>query len=81
MNMTKQEIFDVIVKHSRQVIPELEAHAFRLDDALEALGANSMDRAEIAMLTLEELNLNLPRIALHKANNLRQLVDTFYENL
>ena len=58
--MTVQDIFEVIVRHTREVIPTLETHAFQPGDSLRALGANSIDRADIIMMTLESLSLNIP---------------------
>ncbi|MBW8688277.1 acyl carrier protein [Chitinophaga rhizophila] len=79
--MNKDTIFELIVKHTREVIPELEGHAFSRTDALKELGANSVDRAEIVQLTLEALSLDVPKIELFGAQNIDQLVDLFYEKL
>jgi polyketide biosynthesis acyl carrier protein len=79
--MTKEQIFEIVIKHSREILPELKDHPFQLDDRLESLGANSMDRAEITMLTMEALDIHVPRVEFHGANNLRALVDIFHAKL
>lgn len=73
--MNSQAIFDIIVRHTREIRPDLEHHAFRPDDALRDLGANSIDRAEIVMLTLETLSLQVPLVELAGAGNLGELAD------
>ena len=77
--MNKQEIFETIVGHVREVLPSLEAHAFQPDDSLKALGANSVDRADIIMMTLESLSLNIPLIAMAKAENIGDLARIMHE--
>lgn len=71
--MDKQAIFDTIVRHARDVLPALAGHAFRPDDALRDLGANSIDRSEIVMLTLESLSLQVPLVELAGASNIGEL--------
>ena len=50
------------------------------DNNFLEIGANSIDRAEIINLTLEDLELDVPRVGLAKANNINELVDAIYEN-
>ncbi|UXY16192.1 acyl carrier protein [Chitiniphilus purpureus] len=77
--MNKEEIFETIVRHVREVIPSLETHRFQPDDSLKALGANSVDRADIIMMTLESLSLNIPLIAMAKAENIGDLARIMHE--
>ncbi len=65
---------EVLYQHAREVLPELASHDFKGSDSLRALGANSIDRSEIIMLTLETLGLKVPMIDLAKAENLGELV-------
>lgn len=73
--MNKEQLFQLVVGHVKEVIPELNSHPFQYDDRLQDLGANSMDRAEIIMLTLDSLSLKIPRIELFGPKNLGELVD------
>ncbi len=73
--MNPQAIFDIIVRHTRDIRPDLTAHTFRFDDALRDLGANSIDRAEIVMLTLETLSLQVPLVELAGAGNVGELAE------
>ncbi|ACU62733.1 acyl carrier protein [Chitinophaga pinensis] len=77
--MNKQAIFELIVQHTKEIIPELETHAFVITDELKELGANSVDRAEIITLTIESLSLDIPLITFSGAQNIEDLVETFYE--
>lgn len=64
---------EVLYQHAREVLPELSRHEFRGSDSLKNLGANSIDRSEIVMMTLESLNLTVPLIELANAENLDEL--------
>jgi polyketide biosynthesis acyl carrier protein len=77
--MQTNDIVDIIVRHAREVIPRLETHAFQSTDSLKALGANSIDRADIIMMTLESLALNIPLIHMAKAENIGDLARIIHE--
>lgn len=72
-------IFELVTRHAREVVPELEAHAFQPTDRLADLGANSVDRAEIVMMTMEALGLRIPRVELFGARNIGELVEVIFE--
>ncbi|WDD36902.1 acyl carrier protein (plasmid) [Nostoc sp. UHCC 0926] len=77
--ITRDSIFNIIVQHTCEVIPELERHSIVETDRLADLGANSMDRADIVMMTLESLSLKIPLIELAKAKNIGEFTDLLYE--
>jgi len=79
--MNKDEIFQIIVSHTREVLPVLEGHDFKQTDSLKALGANSIDRADIIMLTLETLSLNIPMMVMAKAENMGQLAGIIHDKI
>jgi polyketide biosynthesis acyl carrier protein len=77
--MSKEAIFDIIVNHTREVLPALQEHRFQTNDSLRELGANSVDRADIIMMTLESLSLNIPLIDMARAQNIGELARIIYE--
>ena len=79
--MEKQQIFEIVVGHAREVLPSLETHEFKRDDALKDLGANSLDRSEISVMTLGTLGLRIPLVELATASNIGQLVDVLHAKL
>lgn len=80
-NMDKEDIFKLIVEHVCDVLPELENHDFQQTDSLKDLGANSLDRAEIVMMVMESLTLDIPRIELLGVNNLGELTTVIYNRI
>ncbi len=79
INMNRDDIFELVTRHICEVIPELEGHSFKQDDQLKELGANSIDRAEIVMMTMEALSLQIPRVELAEVTNIGELTDALYE--
>lgn len=79
--MTKAELLDLIGRHTREILPGLDEHQFVVSDRLADLGANSVDRAEIAMLVQESLNLSVPRVELFGPRNIGELADLFLQKL
>lgn len=77
--MNKEEIFKVITEHACEVLPSLEDHNFQQDDSLKDLGANSIDRSEIVMMTLESLSLNVPLVELARAASIGELASILHE--
>ena len=79
--MTRNDILDLIARHTREVVPGLDDHEFVPSDRLADLGANSVDRAEIAMLVQESLGLSVPRVELFGPKNIGELADLFLMKL
>jgi polyketide biosynthesis acyl carrier protein len=77
--MTTEDIFALIVRCTREVIPELESHAFAPADRLADLGANSIDRAEIITMVLDALSLRIRRTDVFGPNNIGELAALLHE--
>ena len=75
--MTKTKILELIARHTREILPGLDEHEFVASDRLVDLGANSIDRAEIAMLVQESLTLSVSRVELFGPKNIGELADLF----
>ncbi|GHC53207.1 acyl carrier protein [Streptomyces flavofungini] len=71
--MTKDKTFTLITEAVREILPELADRDLSESDTLDALGANSMDRAEIVMTVLEEMDLDIPLVETHGPQNLGEL--------
>ena len=71
--MSTDDILDIIIRHTKEVVPSLRNHNFSRTDALRDLGANSIDRSEIVMMTLESLSLDIPLVEVARAENIGEL--------
>lgn len=79
--MTQIDLLNLIGQHTREILPGLDAHHFTPSDRLVDLGANSVDRAEIAMLVQESLGLSVSRVELFGPKNIGELADLFLSKL
>jgi polyketide biosynthesis acyl carrier protein len=79
--MTKIKLLDLIAQQTKDILPGLEAHEFVASDRLVDLGANSVDRAEIAMLVQESLGLSVSRVELFGPKNIGELADLFLQKI
>jgi polyketide biosynthesis acyl carrier protein len=79
--VTKDEIGKIFMECFLEVLPELASKSITTEDSMRDLGANSVDRAEIIMLTLARLKLKIPMVNFAKARNIGELIDTFCHHL
>lgn len=71
--VNQEDILQLIIQHARDVLPSLEGRDLAPTDSLRELGANSMDRSEIVMMTLEAIDMDMPLADTIKASNIGEL--------
>jgi polyketide biosynthesis acyl carrier protein len=79
--MNKIKLLELIAQQTREILPGLDAHQFVASDRLVDLGANSVDRAEIAMLVQESLGLSVSRVELFGPKNIGELAELFLQKI
>lgn len=79
--MTKEEIFEVVKTKVLEVLNDVKGEDVTPDRSLSELGANSVDRVEVAMGAMEQLDLRIPRVQLYGVTNLAELVEVFHRHL
>jgi polyketide biosynthesis acyl carrier protein len=75
----KNQIIEQIRENLLDIIPELEGKTISNDEKLSDIGANSIDRAELIALTLEQLEKEIPRIELAGAQTINELAELIAE--
>ncbi len=75
----KNQIVEKIRENLIEIIPELEEENISNDELLVNLGANSVDKAEIIVLTLEQIQKEIPRIELASAQTINELANLIVE--
>jgi len=73
--MEREQILEIIKQHIKDLMPELSELNINTTDSLRELGADSITRAEIIVLTISQLNLKLPSIAFSQAKNIGDIAD------
>ena len=68
------EIFDLVKSTIVKVIPKFANRNIKPSDSLKKLGVNSIERMEITMLIMEELEIDIPRTELLGPKNLAEFL-------
>ncbi|WP_462186295.1 MULTISPECIES: phosphopantetheine-binding protein [unclassified Frankia] len=69
-----RRVFEALRRIALEVVPELPESGFTWDRTLSELGCNSIDRAEIVTLTMEELGITVPVHEFHQGHDIGALV-------
>lgn len=79
--MTKDEVFDVVKSNILRVLFDLPEERIDRSLSLKDLGANSLDRSDIAMGSMEALGLSFPLRELAGLKNIEDLVSLLHARL
>lgn len=72
--MTREEVFSEITTNIYDILPELEGEEIKESDSLREIGANSIDRADIIISTLESYDLKIPMVNFGDAKNIGDII-------
>ena len=67
MSTTTDRALAAVTSAVREVLPSVPAAAVTLDASLKALGANSVDRAEILIISMDALGVRCPMVEFAQA--------------
>lgn len=76
--MTKEEVFTLLQNEILKVLPLANTTLITPDNKLVDLGANSIDRSEIVINCMTELNVKLEPVALSNLKNIGDLWEALY---
>ena len=80
MSYDKRRIFEIVKSNTLNVLPDLLPADITIDKNLTDLGANSVDRVEIVLYSLDDLHLKIPTSELHGVRDIRTLVDLLFRH-
>jgi polyketide biosynthesis acyl carrier protein len=80
MSYDKRRIFEIVKSNTLNVLPDLLPADITIDKNLTDLGANSVDRVEIVLYSLDDLHLKIPISELHGVRDIRALVDLLFRH-
>ena len=76
-----ESVFSAVRSHIHRVVPDIDRDSITMLSSLRELGANSLDRTEVAICTMEELQLRFAPTQLAGVQNIAELVDVFLSHL
>lgn len=78
--MENKSVFEIIREIISQVVPEMKGVQIDMKDTFKNHNINSIERMEVNMLLLEEVELDIPRVELLKANTFGELAEIIQTN-
>ena len=79
--LDRDGVLAVIVMQLRESVPELGERPISGGDSMAALGADSVERSEVLLYTLEALGIDMPMTQLHGAPSLGALANLLHAKL
>ncbi|MEW9701797.1 acyl carrier protein [Paenibacillus sp. SI8] len=76
--MTKDEVFQKVKGCILEILPDLSEDEIKIELSLKDLGANSIDRADIAVNSMEALGLKMSMVEFGQVKNIQELVNLLY---
>ncbi|MBU8536759.1 phosphopantetheine-binding protein [Falsiroseomonas tokyonensis] len=76
--MERSEIFGIVARQIQAVLPDLPDSEIREDRSMTELGANSMDRVDVLVGSMEEAGLALPMTSFLGVTSIGGLVDLLW---
>ncbi|MCY7297030.1 acyl carrier protein [Alteromonas sp. a30] len=79
--MDANQVFNIICEHINDVLVLEDDQVITPADSMVGLGANSIDRSEIIMMTLESLDLEIPLVDTFGPKNIGELSELLASKL
>ncbi|MGW0803332.1 phosphopantetheine-binding protein [Nonomuraea sp. NPDC002799] len=73
--MTDAQIFETVKQNVLKVLPDLRPQDVTTEGTLTDLGANSIDRADVVTMSMEDLGLTVPVSEFQEVHDIRSLVN------
>lgn len=73
--MNKDEIFSIIKKNIQEILYDLECDNITIQDSLKEIGANSIDRVDIIVSTMEDIGLKCDMLLFKDAKNIEDIIN------
>jgi polyketide biosynthesis acyl carrier protein len=75
MTMTQDVVFEAVRRNVLEVLPDLTPQDVSMQGTLTDLGANSIDRADVVTMTMEDLGIVVPISDFQSVHDIRSLVE------
>jgi polyketide biosynthesis acyl carrier protein len=79
MNFNKEQIFEILKEKITEILEDVPPDTIKIEGSLKDYGANSVDRMEIATLTMEALDVVVPVVKMAGIKDIKGLVDILYK--
>lgn len=77
--MEKNEIFEIVKTNAVEILEDQGLNNIQLHESLKDHGANSIDRMDIVIKSMEDVGVKIPLVELGKVRDIQGLVDVLFE--
>lgn len=77
--MTKEAIYELLTGAIVEIIPEIEVDEIQPEISLKDIGANSVDRMDIIVRTMELTQVNIPLVKFGGMKTIKDIVNLIFE--
>ncbi len=77
--MTKEQVFEIVKENIVEFLPDLSKEGIKIEQSLRDLGANSIDRMDIIVQSMENIGIKVPMVEFGNLRNIQGLVDLLYD--
>jgi polyketide biosynthesis acyl carrier protein len=78
MAVSREQVEEVVYQCIRDILLDVEEEPLKTARSLRELGANSLDRVEIASLSMEKLRCSFPLSELSQVSTIAGLIDALF---
>jgi polyketide biosynthesis acyl carrier protein len=75
----KNDIFEIVRRNTSEILGTISAADVQMNVSLKSYGANSIDRMDIVIKSMEDVGVKIPLVELGKVSNIQGLVDVLFE--
>jgi polyketide biosynthesis acyl carrier protein len=80
-DLTEVAIFEVVQRHILAVLTDLDPSEITPHRTMRELGANSIDRMDVVVATMQELEVEIPPERMSGVHDLGSLVEVLHEGV
>ncbi|MEY8355394.1 acyl carrier protein [Lachnospiraceae bacterium 54-53] len=77
--MKFDQIFKIVQDSIMDVLPDIQREEINIEDSLSNLGANSIDRMDIIINSMEGVELKIPLVEFGELKNIKGIVSLLYD--
>lgn len=77
--MKYDQIFKIVQDSIIDILPDIQREEINIEDSLSNLGANSIDRMDIIINSMEGVGIKIPLVEFGELKNIKGIVKLLYD--
>jgi polyketide biosynthesis acyl carrier protein len=77
--MKFEQVYKIVQDSIIEILPDIQREEINIEDSLANLGANSIDRMDIIINSMEGVGLKIPLVEFGELKNIKGIVSLLYD--